>query len=42
VDTTTNGSVKCTSVFTAGTVIGKAMQAQVTIGNAVNVLVQLQ
>lgn len=42
VDTTTNGRVKCTSTFTAGTVIGKALQAQSTVGNALNVLVQLQ
>jgi len=39
-DTTTNGRVKCTATYTAGTVIGVATTAQATVGSAVNVLVE--
>lgn len=42
VDTTTNGRVKCTAVYTAGTVIGLALQAQNTVGNTFNVQVGLR
>lgn len=42
VDTTTAGRVKCTGTYTAGTVIGKAITAQSTVGSAVTVLVQPQ
>lgn len=42
VDTTTNGRVKCTSSFTAGTVIGVALSAQSTVGQPFNVLIGLR
>jgi hypothetical protein len=42
VDTTTNGRVMCTATYTAGTVLGKATQAQITVGNAVSVEVGLR
>ena len=40
VDTTTNGRVKCTGTYTAGTVLGYAITAQATVGSAVSVYVQ--
>jgi hypothetical protein len=40
VDTTTNGRVKCTATYTAGTIIGYAMTAQAAVGSAVTVMVQ--
>ena len=42
VDTTTNGRVKCTSTYTAGTIIGVAMAAQSTVGSTFSVLVGLR
>jgi len=39
VDTTTAGDVKCTSTFTAGTILGRVIVAQSTVGNAVGVMV---
>src|SRR5207302_9370151 len=42
VDTTTNGRVKCTSTYTAGTIIGYAVTAQAVVGSAVSVMVQLK
>jgi hypothetical protein len=42
VDTTTDGRVKCTGTYTAGTSIGVALAAQSTIGNTFNVLVGLR
>jgi hypothetical protein len=42
VDTTTNGRVKCTGTYTAGTIIGYATAAQSTVGSAVKVLVDLK
>ncbi len=42
VDTTTNGSVKCTSTYTAGSIIGVAMQAQSTVGSTFSVMVGLR
>ena len=42
VDTTTNGRVKCTATFTAGAVIGTALQAQASVGSGFNVLVRLR
>lgn len=42
VDTTTTGDVKCTGTYTAGTVIGKALTAQSTVGGTVTVLVGLR
>lgn len=42
VDTTTNGRVKCTSTYTAGTVIGTAQAAQSTVGNSFNVAIGLR
>ena len=38
VDTTTNGRIKCTGTYTAGTVIGTAQVANSTVGTASNVL----
>lgn len=40
VDTTTAGRVKCTATFTAGTVLGRAITAQASVGSAVSVYVQ--
>lgn len=42
VDTTTNGRVKCTSTYTAGTEIGICTVAQSTVGNPVSVMVQIR
>jgi hypothetical protein len=42
VDTTTNGRVKCTSTYTAGTIIGYAVTAQASVGSAVSVMVQIK
>lgn len=42
VDTTTNGRVKTTSVYTAGTVIGTVIRAQASVGSAVGILVGLR
>ncbi len=42
VDTTTNGRVKCTATYTAGTVIGVAMAANSTVGTTFNVMVGLR
>lgn len=42
VDTTTNGRVKCTGTYSAGTVIGVALAAQSSVGSAFNVLVGLR
>lgn len=42
VDTTTNGAVKCTAVFSAGTVIGTAKHAQTTVGSAVSTQIGLR
>lgn len=42
VDTTSNGHVKCTGTYSAGTVIGKAMQAMTATGGQFNVLVGLR
>lgn len=42
VDTTTAGRVKCTSTFTAGTVIGKATAAQSSVGSGVSMQIQLE
>lgn len=42
VDTTTNGRVKCTATYTAGTVIGVAMAANSTVGTTFNVLESLR
>ena len=42
VDTTTNGRVQCTGTYSAGTVIGKAMAAQASVGSTFNVLVGLR
>lgn len=42
VDTTTAGRIKCTGTYTAGTVIGVAMAAQVTVGSTLNVMVGLR
>jgi len=42
VDTTTNGRVKCTSTYTAGTIIGVAMSAQGSVGGSFNVMVGLR
>lgn len=39
VDTTTNGDVKCTATFSAGTTLGRAITAQSTVGSAVSVYV---
>lgn len=39
VDTTTNGRVKCSGTFTAGTVLGRVIVAQSTVGSAVGVYV---
>lgn len=42
VDTTTNGRVKCTSTYAAGTIIGKALTAQASVGSALTVLVHTE
>lgn len=42
VDTTTNSEVKCTGTYTAGTVIGVALQADAVIGTTFNTLVGLR
>lgn len=42
VDTTTNGDVKCTSTYTAGTVIGTAQAANSSVGTAFNVALGLR
>lgn len=42
VDTTSNADVKCTSTYTAGTVIGTAMQANSSINTTFNVLMGLR
>jgi hypothetical protein len=42
VDTTTNGRVKCTATYTAGTVIGVAMAAQSTVGSTFNTVIGLR
>ena len=41
-DTTTNGRVKCSGTYTAGTVIGVAMTAQTTVGSPLTVNVGLR
>ena len=42
VDTTTNGRVKCTSTYTAGTVIGVATTAQAVVGSNLTVMIGLR
>jgi len=42
VDTTTNGRVKCTGTYSAGTVIGVALTAQSSVGSSFNVMVGLR
>jgi hypothetical protein len=42
VDTTTNGRVKCTGTYTAGTVIGINTVAQAAVGSALSVMVGLR
>jgi len=42
VDTTTNGRVKCTSSYTAGTVLGVALTAQGSVGSTFSVLIGLR
>lgn len=42
VDTTTNGRVKCTATFAAGTVLGRALSAGAGVGTTLVVLLNLQ
>ena len=41
-DSTTAGRVKCTSTFSAGTVLGFVTIAQATVGSAVGVAIQVK
>jgi hypothetical protein len=42
VDTTTNGRVKCSAVFAAGTVLGRALTTGAGVGTTVTVLLHFQ